>query len=622
MKNIINKLSPDEMGENTTVATETIQPTKVVKITEQNNSGIRRNRNSNMPNKRRQPQTNKKPVQTIKAVNPAQLNDNALKVVFLGGVGEIGKNMTALQYGDDIIVIDSGSIFPDEAMPGIDLVVPDITFLAENKDKVRGFVITHGHEDHIGSLPYVVNEINAPIFGSRMTLALIEGKLSEFPKIKFKTNTVKPRQVITLGCFKIEFIAVNHSIPGAMALSITTPVGIVFHTGDFKIDFTPIDGKVIDLPRMAEIGRKGVQLLLCESTNVERPGYTMSERTVGATLDKVFIDQADKRLIIATFASNVHRLQQIMDLALKYKRKVAFSGRSMVNVSEMAIKIGELKMDKSIIIDIDKVNKYPDKEVLIMSTGSQGEPMSALTRMASGDFNKIEIGENDCIVLSSSPIPGNEKSVNRVMNSLYKKGATIIYDELADVHVSGHGCLEEIKTIHSLINPKFFIPVHGEYRHLKKHQQLAVSMGMEERNTLICEIGDMVELTKNSIKKVGVVVSGERLVDGAGVGDTTSVVLRDRKQLAEDGICVCSVTLDPITREVSGWPDIITRGLIYAQEADELVKHAKELVVQTINEMESEKVDNSAVINTLRKVLASYFFKQTKRRPMILTIVR
>ena len=605
--------------------------TKVIKIEDQNNSKIRKQRKNNitkeLTNKdlrtTRIPKTKKtkSDIQTIEELSPKVFNKKALRVVFLGGVGEIGKNITALEYGDDIIIIDCGSIFPDEDMPGIDLVVPDVTYLKENKDKIKGFVITHGHEDHIGSIPYVLREVNAPIYGSRLTCALIDNKMQEHKKVSYKTISVQPRQVIKLGCFKVEFIKVTHSITGAFALSITTPVGVVFHTGDFKVDLTPIDGEAIDLNRIGEIGKHGVQLLLSESTNVERKGFTMSERTVGATLDKLFNQLTDKRLIIATFASNVHRLQQIMDLAVKYKRKVAFSGRSMVNVTETAMKIGELKMDKSIVIDIDKVKKYPDKEVLIMCTGSQGEPMSALTRMASGDFNGIDINENDCIIFSSSPIPGNEKSVNKVINSLYKKGAKVIYNELADVHVSGHGCQEEIKIIHSLIKPKFFIPVHGEYRHLKVHQDLAISMGMQARNTLICETGDMVELTQRSIKKIGQVQAGDRLVDGAGVGETTSVVLKDRKQLAEDGICVCAMVLDPVTKQVMGWPDIITRGLIYADEVDELVKKAKELVVSTMQDLQQEKADNQAIINTIRKTLTNYFLKETKRKPMIITII-
>lgn len=608
---------------------EVTQVTKTFKIEQQNGKRSER-KNASKPEKtENKKQTKKQPTrkrtakekQIIEELTPIVFNDKALKVVFLGGVGEIGKNMTALEYGDDIIVIDCGSIFPDEAMPGIDLVVPDITYLKEKQDKIKGFVITHGHEDHIGSIPYVMRDINAPIYASRLTCALIDNKMNEHKNVSYKTISVVPHQVIKIGCFKVEFIKVTHSITGAFALAITTPVGVVFHSGDFKVDFTPIDGEAIDLTRIGEIGKKGVQLLLCESTNAERKGFTMSERTVGATLDKIFAEQADKRLFIATFASNVHRLQQIMDLAVKYNRKVAFSGRSMVNVTETAMKIGELKMDRSIVIDIDKVNKYPDKEVLIMSTGSQGEPMSALTRMASGDFNGIDIGENDCIIFSSSPIPGNEKSVNKVINALYKKGATVIYNELADVHVSGHGCQEELKIIHSLTKPKFFIPVHGEYRHLKIHQNMAKAMGMPERNTMICETGDLVEITRNNMKKIGQVPAGERLVDGAGVGDTTSVVLRDRKQLAEDGICVCAIVLDPITRELMGWPSIITRGLIYADEADELVKNAKDLVVSTMEDLQSEKADNSTVINTLRKVLTNYFFRQTKRRPMILTII-
>ena len=406
--------------------------------------------------------------------------NNKVKVTFLGGVGEIGKNMTAIEYNDEIIVIDAGLTFPGEDLPGVDVVIPDISYLKANKDKVKAIILTHGHEDHIGALPFVLNEINVPIYGSRLTLALVENKMREYEKIKYKAISVKPKNVLKLGSFTIEFIKVSHSIAGSLALCITTPVGNILHTGDFKIDFEPIDGVMTDLARIGELGKRGIKLLLCESTNVTRKGYSMSERSVGRTLNTIFEKNPDKRLFIATFASNIHRLQQILDLAEKYGRKVAFTGRSMINVSEVAMKIGELTYKKENIIDIDKVDKYADKELLIVTTGSQGEPMSALTRMAAGEFKKIKLRENDLIVFSASPIPGNEKYVYNVINALYKLGADVIYDELAEVHASGHACQEELKTIHALAKPEFFIPVHGEYRHLRMHSLLAQQLGMQQ----------------------------------------------------------------------------------------------------------------------------------------------
>lgn len=549
------------------------------------------------------------------------VRNKKLKVVFLGGVGEIGKNMTALEYENDIIVIDSGLTFPDDEMPGIDVVVPDITYLLCNKEKIRGILLTHGHEDHIGGLPYVLNEINAPIFGSKLTVALVENKLREFPRIKYTANTVKARQIVKLGCFSIEFIHVNHSIAGAMALSIHTPIGQVVHTGDFKIDFSPINEMTTDLNRFAELGKKGVQLLLCESTNVERKGYSMSESTVGKTLDKLFEEFKEKRLFIATFASNIHRLQQIMDLAVKYKRKIIFSGRSMVNVSDTAMKCGELKFDKDIIIDIDHINRYKDSELLIITTGSQGEPMSALSRMANGEFNKITIGENDCIILSASPIPGNEKMVYKIINSLYQKDATVIYHELADVHVSGHACQEELKTLHSLIKPKFFIPVHGEYRHLKLHQNLAMSMGMDMRNTMIADLGNVIEISNNAITRGADVTSGSRLVDGYGVGDLESVVLRDRKQLSEDGMCVVLLHVDEFGI-IERPPDMISRGFIYNDEQNEVVSEAKEFLFNSLAGLDTKAMDKQVLKVTVRKQLTTFFSRKTKRKPLIITVIQ
>ncbi|MBQ8444701.1 MAG: ribonuclease J [Clostridia bacterium] len=547
--------------------------------------------------------------------------NNKVKITFLGGVGEIGKNMTALEYNDEIIIIDAGLTFPGDELPGIDLVIPDMTYLIQNKATIKALLLTHGHEDHIGAVPFLLEQINVPVYGSRLTLALVENKLKEHPKVKFKGIAVKPRNVLKLGSYVIEFIKVSHSIAGSLALSITTPVGTILHTGDFKIDYEPIDGQMTDLPRLGEIGRKGVQLLLCESTNVCRKGYSMSEKSVGRTLDEIIKNHANQRIIVATFASNIHRMQQIMDIAEKYGRKIAFTGRSMVNVSEVALKLGELKFNRENIIDIEKVDKMDDKEVLIMTTGSQGEPMSALTRMASGEFKNLKIKENDLVILSASPIPGNEKNVYNVINALYKLGADVIYDELADVHTSGHACQEELKLMHSLVKPKFFIPVHGEYRHMKTHKELAVSLGMEERNILLASIGMQVELGANSIKEVGFVKAGQRLVDGYGIGDMDSTVLRERKQLSEDGFCVVCVNINNIEGEVTGEPFIITRGVVYADEQESFVQDAKACIISSLKESDLRGAEPSMIRASLRRNVSNFIFRRTKRRPMILTIV-
>ncbi|MDD4275856.1 MAG: ribonuclease J [Clostridia bacterium] len=544
-----------------------------------------------------------------------------LKIMFLGGVGEIGKNMTVFQYENDIIVVDAGLTFPSEDMPGIDLVVPDITYLVSNKEKVKGIVLTHGHEDHIGGLPYMLGDINAPIYGSRLTLALVENKMREHQKIQYKSNTIKEGSVIKLGVFNIEFIRVNHSIAGAMALAITTPVGIIVFTGDYKVDYTPMNVEIIDLARFAELGKRGVLLLMADSTNAERAGHSMSERVVGQALDEIFAENATRRLFVATFSSNIHRLQQIFDLAVKYKRKVAFSGRSMLNVTDTAIKIGELRIDKEIIIDVEKADKYADKELVVITTGSQGEPMSALTRMASGEFNKIKIGDNDTIILSSSSIPGNEKMINRVINNLVRLGANVIYNEIADVHASGHAYIDEIKLIHALVKPRYFIPVHGEYKHLKAHADIAITMGMQARDIIMPDLGLCVELNKNVLKIAGTVPAGKRLVDGLGLGDLDSMVLKDRKQLAEDGLCIVVLGLSDESSEIVSGPDIITRGLIYSAEASNMVTEAKESITDALKELDLKQIDRLELKSIIRKALTVYFFKKTKRRPMILPII-
>ena len=545
-------------------------------------------------------------------------NEKSLKVRFLGGVGEIGKNMTALEYGNDIIVIDAGNSFPTEDMPGVDLLIPETGWLEENKERVRGYIITHGHEDHIGGLPYVVKNVNAPIFGTRLTLTLIENKLKENGLTSVSLNCVRPGATVKLGCFTIEFINVNHSIAGAVALSITTPVGVVFHSGDFKIDFTPVAGECIDLPRIAEIGKRGVTLLLCESTNIEREGFTMSETVVGETLDKVFASNMDRRLIIATFASNVHRIKQILDLAKKYRRKVVLSGRSMINVVEAASKIGEIDVPENTIIDVDKMKSFKPEQIVIISTGTQGEPMSALTRMASGEFNKVEIGSGDTVIMSSSVIPGNEKMIYGVINNLYKKGAEVLYETLEPIHVSGHACREEIKILHSLIKPKFFIPVHGEYRHLKKHVDLAKELGTPASNIIIPEVGNTVEVTQKTIKSGDNFKAGTRLVDGIEIDGSDSVVLRDRIHISEDGIMVIVVCIDELSGELVS-TEIINRGVLMN---DSTLRELKEMLKKTLSGLDMKDDPDGQVVKTMvRKTIKNYIFRRTKKNPMILPII-
>ena len=574
-----------------------------------------------MKQKNKVKENNKKQIEQKKekvAVSVGRTNKKSLKVRFLGGVGEIGKNMTALEYGKDIIVIDAGITFPGDNMPGVDLVIPDVTYLEQNKSRIRGLIITHGHEDHIGSIPYVMRDFNAPIFGTKLTLTLIENKLKEHKLNEVSLNCVKPGSVIKLGCFSIEFINVNHSIAGAVGLSITTPVGVVFHSGDFKIDFTPVNGETMDLSRISEIGKKGVLLMMADSTNIEIDGTTMSESVVKDTLDHVFADNLKKRLIIATFASNVHRLQQILDLAVKYKRKVAFSGRSMINIAEAASKIGELKIPDGLIIDIEKTKSFKDNQILIVSTGTQGEPMSALTRMASGEFNKVEIGKNDTVVISASVIPGNEKMIYGVINNLYRLGADVIYESLEPIHVSGHACRGELKVLHSLVKPKFFIPVHGEYRHLKKHANLAQSVGMKESNIVIAEIGDTVELTDKTIKFGEKFKAGSRFVDGVGIDGEDSFVLRDRIHLSEDGLVVVVVGVDEFSAQLTSL-EIIGKGLVFS---DSMISEAKANVTNTLSRIDLRTVrDENELAGIIRRSIKNYIYKATKKNPMILPVV-
>ncbi|HIU06016.1 MAG TPA: ribonuclease J [Candidatus Onthoplasma faecigallinarum] len=541
--------------------------------------------------------------------------------MFLGGIGEIGKNMTVLEYGKDIIVIDCGVMFPSIDMLGIDLVVPDITYLVQNKEKIRGFVITHGHEDHIGSVPYVMNEIKAPIYASKMTCGLIKKKMEEHKRVEYKTVVVKPKQKITLGCFEVEFIHVNHAIPGAFALAIKTPVGMVVHTGDYKIDLTPIYDEKFDLHTFAELGKKGVLLYMSDSTNAEREGYSLSEKVVGDTLEKLFIENKDKRIIVAAFASNVDRMQEVMNLAEKFKRKVVLTGRSMINVTDVATQIGEMKINKSNIIEVDKMKNYKDSEILILSTGSQGEPNSALSRMATGEFKGIEIGENDTVIFSSSPIPGNEKSVSNIINRLIMLGAKVIYSQLEQVHASGHACKEEMKLMLNLVRPKFFIPVHGEQKHLLAQRETAMAVGMDRHNILLPLLGMRVEVNKNFMKCTGSVPFGSRLIDGAGIGEMDSNVLKERKQLSEDGLCIVILNVSPKRGQLNSRPEIVSRGFTYMGEAQTWLEDAKNTIINSIDQDHLRARDYVNVKISLRKALTNYLNKKLKRKPMIVPII-
>ncbi len=545
----------------------------------------------------------------------------AVKIIFLGGVGEIGKNITALEYGNDIIVIDAGMTFPNgEDMPGIDAVVPDTTYLAQNKDKIRGIFLTHGHEDHIGGLPYLMKELNpdTPIYATKLTLMLVDNKLQEHRIQNTSQCLVTAGDRIKAGVFEVEFINVNHSICGSCALAIRTPEGLIYHSGDFKIDLTPVAGEPIDLKRIAQLGDEGVLLYMSESTNIERPGYTMGEAVVAATLDHLFADNSSRRLIIATFASNIDRLQQIIDLAVKYNRKVAFSGRSMLKIGDAAVQIGELKIPDGVLVDVEKANNYADKELLIVSTGSQGEPMSALTRMAMGEFNKVTIDDNDTIVISAHPIPGNEKMIYRVINNLYKKGARVVYESLENIHVSGHACREEHKILHKLLKPKFFIPVHGEYRHLKRHAQLSEELGTPSYNILIPEIGNCVELTANSLKLGENVQAGTRLIDGEGIEDYgTSEVMKDRLKMSADG--VCTVALAVTGNYIINEPVIEAHGCVTTVASTE--EELKAVVQKAADSYDYEYGSKAELSVIIRRALKNYFYKKTKQSPLIVVSI-
>ena len=548
------------------------------------------------------------------------INNSKLRIIPLGGLEQIGMNITAFEFEDSIVVVDCGLSFPEDDMLGIDLVIPDITYLKNNAHKVKGFVITHGHEDHIGALPYVLKELNVPVYATRLTIALIEHKLKEHNLLKsVKRKVVKHGQSINLGKFRIEFIKTNHSIADASALAIYSPAGIVVHTGDFKVDYTPVFGDAIDLQRFGEIGKKGVLALMCDSTNAERKGFTMSERTVGKTFDNIFAEHKNTRIIIATFASNVDRVQQIINSAYKYGRKCVVEGRSMVNVISTAAELGYLNVPENTLIELDQMKNYPDEQMVLITTGSQGESMAALSRMASNMHRKVQIKPGDTVIFSSNPIPGNEKAVSRVINELSMKGADVIFQ---DAHVSGHACQEEIKLIYSLVHPKYAIPVHGEYRHLKAQEQVAESLGIPKDNIFLLSSGDVLELDEEKAQVVDRVQTGAILVDGLGVGDVGNIVLRDRQHLAEDGILIVVLTLEKYSNQVLAGPDIVSRGFVYVRESEGLMDEAKHVVEEAIEDCMDRRVTDWGRLKTaIRDSLSEFLWKRTKRSPMILPII-
>ena len=546
---------------------------------------------------------------------------NKVQIIPLGGLGEIGKNMTVFRYGDDIILIDAGLMFPEDDMLGIDLVIPDITYLIDNKDKVKAIFLTHGHEDHIGALPYVMKQLEVPVYGTALTLGILQGRLRENGVSDENLVTIKPGDKIGAGAFNLEFIRVNHSIPDAVSIVIKTPIGTIIQTGDFKFDQTPVDGQVTQFNKFAEFGDAGVLALLADSTNAERPGFTQSEKMVGQTFDDEF-RYARNRIIVATFSSNVHRIQQVVDSAVKYKRKVAVIGRSMINVVNIAMELGYLNIPEGVLIDIDETNNYTADQIVIITTGSQGEPMSALTRMAMNDHKKVGIMPGDTVIISATPIPGNEKLVSRTINHLYKLGAEVIYEKSNGVHVSGHASQEEIKLMHNLVRPKYFIPVHGEYRHLIKHANIAKDLGMPKENIVIAENGSVIELSKEGINVAGKIQSGKVLVDGLGVGDVGNIVLRDRRLLSQDGIMIVVVTIDHETYQVVSGPDIVSRGFVYVREAEDLMEEAREKVLSALDRCENNGVTEWSMIKSaIRDSLGRFLYEKTRRRPMILPII-
>jgi len=564
----------------------------------------------------------KKKTNQTKEQENIKFKKSKLKIIPLGGLLEIGKNITVFEYENDIVLVDCGLAFPEDDMLGIDLVIPDLAYLEKNKEKIRGLVITHGHEDHIGSIPYLLKQFNIPIYGTKLTIGLIEHKLEEHKLLRStKLKIVNPGQTINLGSIKVEFIRTTHSIPDACSLAIHTPVGIVVHTGDFKIDYTPIDGEIVDFGRLAALGNKGVLALMSDSTNAERKGYTMSESTVGEVLDKLFIN-CTKRIVVATFSSNVHRVQQIVNSAVKYGRKIAVCGRSMINMIETARKFGYIKVPDNVFIDIDMIKSYPDENLTIITTGSQGETMSALTRMASGEHKKVQITPNDLIIISANPIPGNENSVSKVIDDLMKIGAEVVYNALEDIHVSGHACQEEQKLMLSLVRPKYFIPIHGEYRQLIAHSETAKKMGLEAENIFLMTNGRILELDEYDAKLTGTVPVGKIMVDGLGVGDVGNVVLRDRQRLSQDGLIIIVLTMDSSTGTVIAGPDVLSRGFVYVRESENLMDDIKQILRIKIAKFEENGITDWATIKTMiREELRDYIYKKTRREPMILPII-
>ena len=546
-----------------------------------------------------------------------------IKVSFLGGLNEVGKNMTLFEYGEDMFLVDCGLAFPDQDMLGVDLVLPDFTYVERNADRIRGIVITHGHEDHIGGLPYLLKVLNVPVYGTKLTIGLIQGKLREHGLLNSASlNVIKPGDVITLGGFTVEAIHVNHSIPDALGLAIRCEGGTIVHTGDFKIDTTPIDGGMMDLGRLAEIGQEGVLCLMSDSTNVERPGFTESERKVGESFETLFRKAGNNRIIVATFSSNIHRVQQIMNVAASLGRKVALVGRSLENVVSISAELGYLNIPEGIVIDINMINRYPADKLVIITTGSQGEPMSALTRMAFSDHRKVEIHPNDYVIISATPIPGNEKTVSRVVNELMKLGADVVYEKMYEVHVSGHACQEELKMIMGIVKPKYFIPVHGELKHLRKHAGLALSMGIPKENILIADNGRVAEISKKALRCTSTVPAGRVFVDGYGVGDVGSVVLRDRKHLAQDGLVIVAVCIDRESGMIVSGPDVVTRGFVYVKESEELINAAREVAVEAIEaQTDGGYFDWNSIKASLRDEISHLMYERTKRSPMILPVI-
>ncbi len=551
------------------------------------------------------------------------MRNEKIRWIPLGGLNEIGKNINVFECGNDAVILDCGMAFPDDDMPGIDCVIPDITYLHKIRDKIRGIVLTHGHEDHIGALPYVLKEFNVPVYGTRLTLGILINKLKEHGILhSAKLHNVEAGDTVSLGCIKAEFIHTNHSIADAVAIALHTPAGVILHTGDFKIDPTPIDGEMIDLARIGELGNQGVLALMSDSTNSERPGFTMSEKSIGSTFESLFDKGTDKRIIVATFASNVHRVQQIINAAVRHGRKVAVSGRSMTNVLNAAIELGYMTIPKNTLIDLDEIDRYPKDKLVIVTTGSQGESMSALTRMAFSIHKKINIEPTDMIIISASPIPGNEKTVSNVVNELLKHGAEVVHERQDNVHVSGHACQQEQRIMIALAKPKYFIPVHGEYRHLSRHKELALQAGISSKNIFISDIGRVMELSEKSAKFMGTVPSGNVLVDGYGVGDVGNIVLRDRKHLAEDGIIIAVISIDKLTGECVSGPDIISRGFVYVRESEDLIDSIRSITADIVDECTNGSPLNWSTLKTrIKNDVGSYLYAKTKRRPMLLPII-